>query len=203
MEYYSSNIVHHLLRFGDCKCCQKGNTSFAWVNYLRKPFWFFFFYHVTQLNLQCSFYFEVCNCEFINQSKKVHVRLISALPGTDRNPDFSSCRELISSSTKAVDELVTGLSKKEAEGLSLQLPCLQTVISARDELHLALRSLSSFWSQQGVDDSRCSAGSDNSSENDSSTKDRVNTHSTVRNKVVSKIVYIAPGVPRSGSPHWV
>ncbi|KAM4738851.1 kinesin-like protein KIF14 [Anableps anableps] len=131
--------------------------------------------------------------------------LSTALRGTDRNLDLSGCRELISSSTKAVDELVTGLSKQVAEAPSLQPPCLQTVISARDELHSALRSLSSsFWSQQGVSDSRSSAGSDKSLENDSSAKENPNTHSAVRNKVVSKMVYfLAPGVACSGSPHWV
>ncbi|XP_014822861.1 PREDICTED: kinesin-like protein KIF14 [Poecilia mexicana] len=131
--------------------------------------------------------------------------LSTALRGMDRNPDLSSCRELISSSTKAVDELVIGLSKEGVEAKSLQLPCLQTVISARDDLHSALQSLlSSFWSQQGVNDSRSSAGSDNSLENDSSIKDRPTTHNAVRNKGVYKVVYpFASGVPLSGSPHWV
>lgn len=123
----------------------------------------------------------------------------------DRNPDLSSYRELISSSTKVVDELVTELSKEEMETKSLQLPCDQTVTSARDDLHSALQSLSSsFWSQQGVNNSRSSAGSDNSLENDSSIKERPTTHSAVRNKGVYKVVYpFTSGVPLSGSPHWV
>ncbi|XP_043985739.1 kinesin-like protein KIF14 [Gambusia affinis] len=131
--------------------------------------------------------------------------LSTALRGMDRNPDLSSYRELISSSTKVVDELVTELSKEEMETKSLQLPCDQTVTSARDDLHSALQSLSSsFWSQQGVNNSRSSAGSDNSLENDSSIKERPTTHSAVRNKGVYKVVYpFTSGVPLSGSPHWV
>lgn len=120
----------------------------------------------------------------------------------DRNPDLTSYRELISSSTKVVDELVTDLSRKGVETKSLQL---QSIISARDDLHSALQSLlSSFWSEQGVNDSRSSAGSDSSLENDSSIKERPTTHNAVRNKGVYKVVYpFTSGVPLSGSPHWV
>ncbi|XP_027884679.1 kinesin-like protein KIF14 [Xiphophorus couchianus] len=128
--------------------------------------------------------------------------LSTALRGMDRNPDLSSYRELISSSTKVVDELVTDLSRKGVETKSLQL---QSVISARDDLHSTLQSLlSSFWSEQGVNDSRSSAGSDSSLENDSSIKERPTTHNAVRNKGVYKVVYpFTSGVPLSGSPHWV
>ncbi|XP_035996965.1 kinesin-like protein KIF14 [Fundulus heteroclitus] len=136
--------------------------------------------------------------------RQMHSCLSAALRDQDSHPDLSSCRALISSSTKAVDELVAGLSEEGAP--APQPPGLQTVASARDELRSALRSLSSsFQSQQGASDSRSSAGSDRSVENDSSAKERANTHSSVRNKVVSKIVYcsLTPGVSCSGSPHWV
>lgn len=124
----------------------------------------------------------------------------------DNNSDLSSCRELISSSATAVDELIIGLSKEGAESLSLQLPCLHTVISARDELHSALQSLSSSscWSQQEVDRTSSSSSSEKRTENDLLTKERAKTHSAVRNRVVSKMVYsLAPGVANSDSPHWV
>ncbi|KAM4548315.1 kinesin-like protein KIF14 [Odontesthes bonariensis] len=141
----------------------------------------------------------------LNQAiRQLHACLSSALRGKNQNSDLSSCRELISSSAKMVDELITGLSKEGAGTLSLQLPCLQTVISARDELHSALRGLSSSsWTQQAERDSRSSAGSEQSTEYDSLTKDGVITHSAVRNRVVSKVVYLAPGEHCSGSPHWV
>ncbi|XP_023146712.2 kinesin-like protein KIF14 [Amphiprion ocellaris] len=136
--------------------------------------------------------------------RQLHSSLSTTLRGKDRSSDLSSCRELISSSARAVDELITGLSREGGVALSLQLPCLQTIMSARDELLSALQSLSSFWSQQGIEESRSSAGSDKSSQDEILTKDRTATHSAVRNRVVSKIVYsLAPVVPSNGSPHWV
>lgn len=124
----------------------------------------------------------------------------------DNNSDLSSCRELISSSATTVDELIIGLSKEDSESLSLQLPCLHTVISARDELHSALQSLSSSscWSQQEVDRTSSSSSSEKRTENDLFTKERAKAHNAVRNRVVSKLVYsLAPGVANSDSPHWV
>lgn len=122
--------------------------------------------------------------------------------GKDRNSEVS-CRGEIISSSKAVEELITSLSTVGAETPSLQLPCLHTGISARDELHSALQSLSSSLSQQGEGE-RSSAESDKSTENESLSKERAVTHSSVRNQVVSKIVFsLAPGMPCSGSPHWV
>lgn len=132
------------------------------------------------------------------------LHLIATLfPGKDRDSNLSSSRELISSSAKAVDELITGLSNEGAVTLSLQLPCLQTVMAARDELHSALQSLSS-WSQQVAVESRNSATSDKSTEDELLTKESVASHNAVRNRVVSKIVYSFPsGVSSSSSLHWV
>lgn len=126
------------------------------------------------------------------------------LPGKDRDSSLSSCRELISSSAKAVEELITGLSKEEALTLSLQLPCLQSIMTARDELFSALQSLSSPWNEKGAGESRSSAASDKSAEDEISTRESTTTHSAVRNRVVSKIVYsLHPDVSSKGSPHWV
>ncbi|XP_062279792.1 kinesin-like protein KIF14 [Scomber scombrus] len=141
----------------------------------------------------------------LNQAiKELHSSLSTSLRGKDRDSNLSSSRELISSSAKAVDELITGLSNEGAVTLSLQLPCLQTVMAARDELHSALQSLSSSWSQQVAVESRSSATSDKSTEDELLTKESVASHSAVRNRVVSKIVYSFPsGVSSSGSQHWV
>lgn len=118
--------------------------------------------------------------------------------------DFKSCRDTISSSAKAVDELITGLSKDGIGAPTLQLPCLQTVMSARDELHSTLESLSSLWNQQEEGESRSSASFEKNTEEESSDKERAATHSTVRHRVVSKIVYaLAPGVQANSGPHWV
>lgn len=122
------------------------------------------------------------------------------LPGKDSN--LSSCRELISSSAKAVDELITDLSEDGSLTLALQLPCLQSVLAARDELHSALQCLHS-WNQQ-AGESRSSAVSDKSTDDENLTKESAPTHSAVRNRVMSKIVYsLPPGVSSSGSTHWV
>ncbi|XP_051233248.1 kinesin-like protein KIF14 [Dicentrarchus labrax] len=140
----------------------------------------------------------------LNQAiRQLHSSLSAALRGKDRDSNLSSCRELISSSAKAVDELITGLSKEVALTLSLQLPCLQSVIDARDELYSALQSLSS-WNQQGAGEGRSSAASDKSAEDEMLTKESATTYSAVRNQVVSKIVYSLPsGASSKGSPHWV
>ncbi|XP_068563242.1 kinesin-like protein KIF14 [Cebidichthys violaceus] len=137
----------------------------------------------------------------LNQAiKQLHSCLSTALRGKDTDSNLSHCRELISSSAKAVDELITGLSEEEALTPSLQLPFLQSVTAARDELYSALRSLSS-WSQQVAGENRSSGASDKGAADEILNKD---THSAVRNRVVSKIVYsLAPGVSSKGSPHWV
>lgn len=86
--------------------------------------------------------------------------------------------------------------------LALQLPCLQSVVAARDELQVALQRLHS-WNQQ-AGENRSSAASDKSTEEDNITKESVSSHSAVRNKVVSKVVYtLPPGVTSVGNAHWV
>ncbi|XP_037626927.1 kinesin-like protein KIF14 [Sebastes umbrosus] len=139
----------------------------------------------------------------LNQAiRQLHSCLSTALRGKDRDSNLISCREQISSSAKAVDELITGLSKEEASTPSLQLPFLESVMAARDELHSALQSLSSSsWTQQEAGESRSSTASDKSTEDEILSKQ---THSAVRNQVVSKIVYVLPpGVSSKDSLHWV
>lgn len=123
-------------------------------------------------------------------------------PGKDR--DLSSCRELISSSAKAVDDLLGGLSKEEGMTMSSQLLCPQSMATARDELCSALQSLSSAWSEQVAGASRGSAASDKSADDEVLTKESATTRSAVRNRIVSKVVYSLPsGVSSKSSPHWV
>ncbi|KAF3835228.1 hypothetical protein F7725_027786, partial [Dissostichus mawsoni] len=131
---------------------------------------------------------------------QLHSCLSTALRGNHKDSNLSSSsRELISSSAKAVDELITGLSKGQASNPSLQLPFLQSAMAARDELHSALQSLSSSWDQQEPGESRNSSASDKSTEDELSK----NTHTAVRNRVVSKIVYsLPPGVSPKDSLHW-
>ncbi|XP_047442562.1 kinesin-like protein KIF14 [Mugil cephalus] len=141
----------------------------------------------------------------LNQAiRQLHSSLTATLRGRDRNSELGSCRELISSSANAVDELITGLSTDAAVTQTLRLPRLQTAVSARDEVHSALRSLSSSWNQEALAESRSSAGSEKGAEDEASSVDRAPTHSSVRNRVVSKMVYsLTPGALSNGSPHWV
>ncbi|XP_030290003.1 kinesin-like protein KIF14 [Sparus aurata] len=135
----------------------------------------------------------------LNQAiRQLHSSLSAALRGKDRDSNLSSCRELISSSAKAVDELITSLSKEGALTLAL------SIMAARDELHTALQSLSSSWNQQVAEESRSSGASDMSAEDKMLTKEGATTHCAVRNRVVSKMVYsLHPDVSSKGSPHWV
>ncbi|XP_070688470.1 kinesin-like protein KIF14 [Pempheris klunzingeri] len=141
----------------------------------------------------------------LNQAiRQLHCSLSTALRGKDRDSNLSSSRELISSSAKAVDELVTGLSKEGALAPSLKLPCPESAMAARDELHSALQSLSSSWNQQGAGESRSSAALDKNTDDEMLTIESSATHSAVRNRVMSKVVYSLPaGALSKGSPHWV
>lgn len=124
-------------------------------------------------------------------------------PANDK--EFSSSNsdsELISSSAKAVDELITGLSKDGAPTPALQLPCLQSIVAARDELHSALQGMCT-WNQQTAE-SRISALSDRSNLDENLTKESVTTHSTVKKRVISKMVHtFPPGLSSTSSSHWV
>lgn len=108
--------------------------------------------------------------------------------------NLAHSRELISSSAKAVDELTTGLSDDGSLTLAMRLPCLQSILAARDELHSALQSLCA-WNQEAED--RSSVGSDKS------VVESATSHSVVRNGVVSKVVYTLPSGVSKGSTRWV
>lgn len=113
-----------------------------------------------------------------------------------------SSKDLISSSAKAVNELITGLSKDGSLTQALQLPCLQNIIAARDELHSALQCLHS-WNQQAGENSS-SALSDKSTDDEILTTESATTYRAVRNRVKTKIVCsIPPGLSSNGNAHWV
>lgn len=148
-------------------------------------------------NISDSFCFR--RCHFSNLTPFI------LLPGKDGDFTLSSCRELVSSTAKAVNELIMSLSKEGALARSPQLPCTQSVMAAQDELHSALQSLLSSSHQQDTGESRSSSASDKSAEDEILTKRSATTHSAVKNLVISKITYSLPcGVSSSKhSPHWV
>lgn len=108
--------------------------------------------------------------------------------------NLAHSRELISSSAKAVDELVTSLSNDASLTPAMGLPCLQSISAARDELQSALQSLCS-WNQE--------AEKSSSADSDKSVEESVASHSVVRNRVVSKVVYTLPTGVSKGSTQWV
>lgn len=108
--------------------------------------------------------------------------------------NLANSRELISSSAKAVGELITGLSNDGPLTLATRLPCLQNVLAARDELRSALQSLCS-WNQEAED--RSSVGAEKS------VVESAAARTAVRNGVMSKVVYTPPSGVSKGSTHWV
>ncbi|XP_026179574.1 kinesin-like protein KIF14 [Mastacembelus armatus] len=136
--------------------------------------------------------------------KHLHSCLSTALRGKDKDFNLSSCKELISSCAKAVDELIMGLCEKGTSVLSLQLPCHQSIIAARDELHFALQSLSSSWNHHDAGEGQSSAAPDKSTADNNLAEESATPRSSVRNRVTNKMVYtLPPGVSSKGSPHWV
>lgn len=118
--------------------------------------------------------------------------LAAALRDKDTNIDLGRHRNLISSLAKRVDELITVLF--ENGGASADAVC--------NDLRSALQSLSTSWFQQAGEDSLTS--SERSSESTASLKEYSTTHSSVRNRVYSKIVYSLPSeVASNDKPHWV
>lgn len=141
--------------------------------------------------------------QLIQAIKQLHSSVFTALQGSDSDLS-SSTRELISSSAKAVVEQVTEMSKDGALALALQLPSSESIMAAQDDLHSALQCLSSSWSKAGTGETRNSVTSVKSTEDETSTESSAVNYSSVRNRVVSKVVYSLPsGASFKGSSHWV
>ncbi|XP_029987200.1 kinesin-like protein KIF14 isoform X2 [Sphaeramia orbicularis] len=134
---------------------------------------------------------------------QLHSSLSTALRGKDRNFNLSSCRDTISSTAKTVDELIIVLSR-EGDLMPSASSDPKPFLAVHEELHSALQSLSSSWYQEEAEETWTSAASDRSTEEESLQKNSSTTHTVVRNRIVSKIVYtLPPGVTSSGSAHWV
>ncbi|XP_061636315.1 kinesin-like protein KIF14 [Phyllopteryx taeniolatus] len=137
----------------------------------------------------------------LNQAiKQLHCSLSNTLRGKDRHSKFTSFKELISSSAKTVDEIISGLSKR-AVGLSLHPPSRQTLMAAQDELHCALQSLTLPWDQQEAVES---SNTGTSEENKADQRESGAFHSTDRSRGINTFVYSLPAsVKANGSPRWV
>lgn len=114
-----------------------------------------------------------------------------------------SSREQISSCARAVDELITGMSRDGSLSLALRLPCLQSELAVRDELQAALHCLHS-WNRQAGESSRSAAALGKSSDDENASKESLGSRSAAASRVVSRAIYTLPaGVTASGSTHWV
>lgn len=75
-------------------------------------------------------------------------------PGKTRD----ACRETVFSSSKTIEEVInsvpSGATGSATNNFNLRLPCVQTVMAARDELHTALQSLSNAFNPQGNEEEK-------------------------------------------------
>ncbi|KAJ8277956.1 hypothetical protein GJAV_G00082120 [Gymnothorax javanicus] len=88
--------------------------------------------------------------------RQIHSALVQTLRGKEK--DLSGSRDIICSSCMAIDDLISGLPKLDVSlgAPCLQLPCVKSVMGARDELHAALCSLASMFDQISNEKSRIS-----------------------------------------------
>ncbi|CDQ64174.1 unnamed protein product [Oncorhynchus mykiss] len=146
----------------------------------------------------------------LNQAiKQLHAALSLALRGKSSDSSLSTCREAVSSSSKTIDKVINGLPRG-GTGLattssSLQLPCLETVIAARDELHSALQSLSTAFNTQGLEEKRGSSGSEKSTrERGQGNEGTLVASDMERNRGAPTIVSLSSGLSSSNDDaHWV
>ncbi|KAI1891501.1 hypothetical protein AGOR_G00144460 [Albula goreensis] len=128
--------------------------------------------------------------------RQLHCALTQTL--RDKEKNFSRSREVISSSSRMIDDIINGLPKLGGNMSTplLQLPCVRRVMAARDDVHSALCSLTSMFDQVWVEKSELS-GSENSVG-----KAQEESHSR-RDKTVPKIVYtLSPNDTSSPKETW-
>uniref|UniRef100_A0A673ZIF0 Kinesin-like protein KIF14 n=1 Tax=Salmo trutta TaxID=8032 RepID=A0A673ZIF0_SALTR len=146
----------------------------------------------------------------LNQAiRQLHAALSLALRGKSSDSSLVTCREAVSSSSKTIDKVINGLPRG-GTGLatvssSLQLPCLETVMAARDELQSALQALSTAFNTQGLEEKRGSSGSEKSTRERGQGKEGTLVASDMgRNRGAPKIISLSSGLSLSnGDAHWV
>ncbi|XP_061096949.1 kinesin-like protein KIF14 [Conger conger] len=122
-------------------------------------------------------------------------QLRSALTRTlrDKDKDFGRSRDTICSSCKTIDDIISGLPKLEGNVRAprLQLPCLKSVMGARDDVHSALCSLSSMFDRICAKKSEVSAleSSVGSAEEERGSDSENAPCNSRRDRTAPKIVY--------------
>lgn len=125
----------------------------------------------------------------------------------------------VQSSSRVIDDLISGLPRQagtKSVGAGLQLPCVQSIMVARDDVHTALHSLAGTFKSGGRasqrERERDSVGSQGSARrslegsNASVGSNSSHTSQPPRNRTVPKIVYTLAGpvpVPASKDAQWV
>ncbi|XP_046893111.1 kinesin-like protein KIF14 [Hypomesus transpacificus] len=141
----------------------------------------------------------------LNQAiRELHSSLSVALRGKIGDSCLNSCRAAIFSSSRTINEVINGQPKGLVVSPGLQMPCVQTVMAARDELHLALQSMCAVTSQQESTERSGSAwGSEKSIEEGGWAKEGASNG--FRSRTVPKVVYsLSSGVSSSNEdPRWV
>ncbi|XP_036375819.1 kinesin-like protein KIF14 [Megalops cyprinoides] len=137
--------------------------------------------------------------------------LVMTLRGKDKSSNLGRSREEICASSKKIDDVISGLPKLRGNIYAprLQLPCVRSVMAARDDVHSALHSLTSLFDQSYVEKNEFS-GIENSEgkaeeERDPDNEDVSAASKGRRDRTVPKIVYtLSSGATTySKGIHWV
>ncbi|XP_035630418.1 kinesin-like protein KIF14 [Oncorhynchus keta] len=146
----------------------------------------------------------------LNQAiRQLHAALSLALRGKSSDSSLNTCREAVFSSSKTIDKVINGLptggTGLATTSSSLQLPCLETVMAARDDLHSALQSLSTAFNMQGLEEKRGSSGSEKSTrERGQGNEGTLVASDMERNRGAPTIVSLSSGLSSSNDDaHWV
>ncbi|XP_051977519.1 kinesin-like protein KIF14 [Xyrauchen texanus] len=124
----------------------------------------------------CTEYFESSDmCGIQNTANKLlklnqaitdlHSSLSCSLKGRGSDFDHGSFRQAVQTSSKTIDDVINGLPRKlgAQRADSLQLPCVRSVMAARDEVHSALNALTEMFDKSTdrmLDEDGCFAKAD-------------------------------------------
>ena len=124
-------------------------------------------------------------------------------PGKGRESNLTTGSAAISSSARAVGDLVRGHSEAVAS-VDPDLPCPRRLSTTREELQAAIHTLTTTSDQQGAE-GRQSAGPNSTGSFHTGNDDSdVSKDGSFRNKAAAKVLYsLASDVSSNRSPHWV
>lgn len=73
--------------------------------------------------------------------------------GRGSDAGLSSFRQAVQTSSRTIDDVITGLPRQMGGGRSdsLRLPCVKRAMAARDDVHSALHALTGTWDESRGD----------------------------------------------------